>query len=324
MNKNSYIFIGDLIDTNEQLPLSLFDGFSLKRASAEQQGIIKHFIVNYIDILTFKINKYESSYIKNDKGGYNIVPMEETEWKYFVIEHTKQQAKQQFQLILSLSSLNLTVLFEAVFMGVNTTAGASIPAITQFELRTINYFYDTQFDSSPLPETKRITKQSLEELNTINSLVSDFDKIKFPFIDKALTDFVSIKDISERSPFKVLSFFSILELLLTTYRPRTSSDSSLSNQLQKKINLLNNQFENKIDIQTYFKGSDTNTLETVIEKLYQYRNDIAHGNLSDFEKDLKIFQNQQKNILPFLLDLLRRILIISLQRPQLISDLKEC
>lgn len=324
MNERSYLFIGDLIETDEQLPLNLFDDFFLQRATTEQQRVIKHFIDSYIDILTFKINKYESTYAKNDKSSYDIVPMEDTDWKYYVIEHTQRQAKQQLQLILSLSSLDLTVLFEAVFMGVNTTAGTSVPGVMQFQLRTLNYFHDTQFNSFPLPETKKITKQSLEELSKINLLLSHFDKIKFPLIDKALTDFVSIKDISERSPFKVLSCFSVLELLLTTYRPRTSSDSSLSNQLQKKINLLNNQFEDKIDFQAYFNGSDTNTLETVIEKLYQYRNDIAHGNLSNFEKDLQIFKSQQKNILPFLLDLLKRILITSLQRPQLISDLKEC
>lgn len=324
MNENSYLFIGDLIVTDEQLPLNLFDDFFLKRASAEQQQIIKKFIDSYVDILTFKINKYENSYIKNDMSGYQIVPIEETDWKYYIIEHSQRQAKQQFQLILFLSTLDLTVLFEAFFMGVNTTAAKCVPGVMQFELRTLNYFHDNQFNNFPLPETKRITKQNLDELNKINSLVSDFDKIKFPFIDKALTDFVSIKDISERSPFKVLSCFSVLELLLTTYRPKVSNISSISIQLQRKINMLNNQFDDKIDIQTYFKGSDTNTLETVIEKLYQYRNDIAHGNLSDFEKDLQIFKSQQKNILPFLLDLLKRILITSLQRPQLISDLKEC
>ena len=151
-----------------------------------------------------------------------------------------------------------------------------------------------------------------------------FDKLKFPLISKALVDFVDIKDISERSSFKVLSYFSVLELLLTTYRPRSSNDSSLSSQLRNKISLLNNQFKNKIDIKAYFKGSDTNTLETIIEKLYQYRNDIAHGNLSDFEKDLRILKNQKQMIIPFLHDLLKRILMFSLEQPQLISDLKAC
>ena len=153
---------------------------------------------------------------------------------------------------------------------------------------------------------------------------SAFDKLKFPLISKALVDFVDIKDISERSSFKVLSYFSVLELLLTTYRPRSSNDSSLSSQLRNKISLLNNQFKNKIDIKAYFKGSDTNTLETIIEKLYQYRNDIAHGNLSDFEKDLRILKNQKQMIIPFLHDLLKRILMFSLEQPQLISDLKAC
>ena len=133
-----------------------------------------------------------------------------------------------------------------------------------------------------------------------------------------------IKDISKQSPFKILSCFAILELLLTTYKSRTSNENSLTHQLQKKIALLNNLFNNKIEINNYFKGSDTNTLETIIEKLYQYRNDIAHGNSSNFEKDLRILKDQQNKILPFLMELLRQVLIISLEKPQFVNDLKEC
>ena len=324
MNKHSYIFIGDLVETDDQLPINLFEDYYLKKASVNQQKVIKKFVESYTDILAFKINKYESCFKINNNNGYDIFPLEEVEWKYFVIEHSNKQAKQELQQIFSLSSLDLTILFEAVFTEENVYSDSSVPGLIQSQLLILNYFHDSLFQNLHLPEIKRITKQSLEEIRKINLLLSQLDKTKFTFIEKALNDFVSIKDISIRSPFKVLSCFSILELLLTTFRVRTSSDSSISSQLQKKINLLNNLFENKIDIQSYFRGSDTNTIETVIDKLYQYRNDIAHGNSSDFEKDLCIFKQQQNNILPFLYDLIRQVLITSLQRPQLISDLKEC
>jgi Apea-like HEPN len=324
MNKFSYLFLGDLIETKEKLPLNLFDDFHLKRASKDQIRIIKQLIDNYIKVLSFQINKYESLYCKSNRNGYDITPLKKPEWKYFVIEHSKKQADRKIQLILSLSSLDLTVLFEGIYTGINATTGKAMPGVMQSSLRTINYFHDDRINGFPLPETKLVTKESLDELRRINLLFSNFDKAKFPLIDKALADFVNIKNISASSPFKVLSCFSVLELLLTTYKPKKPNDNSLSNQLQKKINLVNNLFASEIDIQYFFKGSDTNTIETIVEKLYQYRNDIAHGNLSDFEKDLKIFKNQQKNILPFLLNLLRLILITSLEQPQLISDLKDC
>lgn len=325
MHNKSYLFIGDLIDVPNTLPLNLFEDYYLQKASANQKSVIKKFIKNYIDVLDFNINKYESSYNQNAHGGIEVYSLEESSWNYLVIEHTQQKAKEQLQVILSLSPLDLTILFESIDMRINTGVEMGVSGILQPpQLRILNYFHDNRFTGFSPPERKVITPHSLIELERLNTLVSGFDKEKFPLIDKAIKDYICIKDISESSPFKVLSCFSVLELLLTTYKPRTSSDSSLSNQLQKKINLLNNQFADKIDIQFYFKGSDSNTLGTIMEKLYQYRNDIAHGNIGNFEMDLKILKNQQNNILPFMLNLLKKILITSLEKPQLISDLKDC
>ena len=326
MSKQLFSFIGDLITTDEQLqlPIKLFDGFYLKKASPEQITIIRNFITSHSHSTAFSDhhNKYQTTYTKNDKDGYNLNPITNIDdWKYCVIEYSKINASATLaiQPVLSLSSLDLTILFE-VMMWHATTDGGYVPGIGQMRLRTLNYIHDTECECPP--QTKTITNQSIEELNCINSLLSQFDKTRFPFIDKALADFASIKDISKQSPFKILSCFSTLELLLTTYR-RSKTDS-LSLQLKKKINLLNNQFENKIEIQNYFKGSDQNTLETLVGKLYDYRNDIAHGNSSDFENDLQILGNSKENILSFLLELLRRILIFALKQPQLVADLKAC
>ena len=79
-----------------------------------------------------------------------------------------------------------------------------------------------------------------------------------------------------------------------------------------------------MNFREYFGGSNTNTLEIIIAKLYQYRNDIAHGNKSDFEKQLKIFKNSQSFIQEFLRDLTKNILTFAIKNPELTSDLKKC
>lgn len=323
MEEQSFFFIGDLLKSENGFPINLFSDLHLNRASSTQQSIIKRFIEGYTKILNFNINKYECVFTKVNEGHIEITQITNSEeWNYLVVEYSPHADIRRLQIIFSLCSLNLTMLFQAIYMGPNTTSGESVPGIQNFQLRTLNYFHDSQYNH--MPEVKFLNRESLEELKYINAILSKFEELKFPFIAKALNDFVSIKDISERSSFKVINCFSVLESLLTSNKSKLSNNSSLSNQLKKKINLLNNQFKDKIEFSQYFTGPDTITLEIIIEKLYQYRSDIAHGNLSDFEKDLHIFKTQQEKIYPFLLILLQKCLIFSLENPQLIKDLKEC
>lgn len=319
--RKQFLFVGDLIETDINLPVPMFGSFVLSKATDEQIAIIKNFIDSYFNILTSPINKFECRYtVNSDKGGINVKTVGKEEWNYFVIEHDEHQAKEEIQTIFALSELDLTILFEQLYPKFDSNLAGKI----YHQLRSLNYFHDNQFLGGELPIVKKINKLSIAELNEINSKLITFKSLSYPFIEKALKDLVTIKDISVHSPFKILSCFSILELLLTTYRPRTSNDSSLSSQLKKKIALINNQLKNKIKIDTYFKGPDTLTIENIIEKLYQYRNDIAHGNLSDFENDLQIFKSQRQQIFPFLQTVIRHILLFSLENPQLVSDLKEC
>ena len=168
MNEKAYVFIGDLIETEEQLPLNLFEGYYLRKASSFQLKKIKDFINKYIGLLTFSFNKYESRYEKSGKNSYSITPENKSNWKYFVIEHNQYQAKQDLQLILTLSSLDLTILFEAVYMGgLHPIKGTPVPSIKIAQLSVINYFHDDQILSHPYPKTRKITKESLEELNHI-------------------------------------------------------------------------------------------------------------------------------------------------------------
>jgi len=109
------------------------------------------------------------------------------------------------------------------------------------------YFHDDEFMNGLMPVVKQIDEKVIIELTEIKEALAVFQRSKFPFIDKALNDLLNIKDISVQSPFKILAYFSILELLLTTFRPR-SNDSSLSHQLKKKIALVNNQLKDKIKI----------------------------------------------------------------------------
>jgi hypothetical protein len=95
--------------------------------------------------------------------------------------------------------------------------------------------------------------------------------------------------------------------------------------LQTKLNLLNNQFENPIEITSYIKGPDTLTLGKVMETIYNYRSLFAHGDFIDFSKKLNILENiDSEEILAFIRIVLKRVIIYSLKNPKLVSDLKKC
>ncbi len=322
LKPKSFLFLGDVIKLNGKNKTSLFDGYTIKKPNEEQIGIIKRHIDNYISIISF-VNRFEHRQIPNKNGGHKYELLDEIDWNYWIIEHDAIQMDRKVPIVLSLSTLDLTVLFEGIYLRSGMLSSKANLGILGQELTMINFFHDNSFDKA---SEKALTELHRKELKKIHACVTAFEskKPEYDFIDKALQDFLRLKEISNQSPFKVLSYFSVLELLLTTFKARGSNDSSISSQLQKKINLINNQLDNKIDFQSFFKGGSSNTLETIIEKLYRYRNDIAHGTKSDFESELKVLKNGKGNILEFLNLLLKKILLKSIEEPQLIKDLKEC
>lgn len=163
--------------------------------------------------------------------------------------------------------------------------------------------------------------QVLEYIRLLNNF--EEQKSNYPSIDKALKDFFLTNEISDYSVFKVVTYIACLELLLVD----NSFDKlrSISSQLQTKLNLLNNQFENPIIIESYLKGPHTLTLGKVIETIYNYRSSIAHGDFLDFSKKLQILGALSfEDILNFIKIVLKKVLIYSIKNPRLISDLKKC
>lgn len=319
MNRKSFLFFGDLIEPFRKDNIELFENYVLKKANNEQIKIIQNFIADYTKILHHDVNRYEY-YSEPKENGLTFHTLKKKDWKYWIIEYPEINMSDVVPIALGLSKIDLTILFSVAYTGIKTINGKEIPGIVSNQLKTLNFFYNTQFDKL---ENKPITKTDVNEINSLFYSLTEFqkDKHNFEFIDKALQDYLNLQNISKESTFRILGYFSILELLLTNYKP---NENSINNQLQTKINLINNQINNPMNFREYFGGSNTNTLEIIIAKLYQYRNDIAHGNKSDFEKQLKIFKNSQSFIQEFLRDLTKNILTFAIKNPELTSDLKKC
>jgi len=324
MKLKSFAFFGDIfVPLNSEM--LLFGDYYFIPATSEERTYIKQQTdrLQQVAGTYFEPNRYETEMIPSKNGGFTHSPLPEKDWRYYIVKHKKIQLDRIFPLVVGLSQLDLTVILEGVYSSIKNTSGKRLPGMLHNPLKAINYFLDNHVIDC---KTKSFGQNDLIEMASLNEALIAFEKQKHQFIpiSKALDDFLDLQSISERSPFKVLNYFSIFELLLTTYRPGRSQESTLNSQLQNKLTLINNRLNNPIDVKTYFKGPDTLTLEIILAKLYEYRNNIAHGNESDFDKELQIIGSNRTIKIQFLRSLLKAVLITAINEPALIRDLKKC
>src|SRR3546814_527523 len=137
-----------------------------------------------------------------------------------------------------------------------------------------------------------------------------------------MRDFCGLKEITKQAPLYAVGLFAIIELLLTSQQD-IATGKSLNHQLQEKLTLANNRFHEALPLVDYFGTTDPPQFKTVVKKLYQYRSDIAHGNVTDFAKDLAILDSH-RNVVEFLHALVRRLILLAVREPVLVRDLKAC
>jgi len=312
-----FLFIGERLNPKYKKGKPFFKDYFLKQADKEQVEAIKR-IAKTDELLNLKsrngsINIYENDLIiKREKGGVSTtpVPLKPSDYKYWIIELSEFLFDYNLFPAISLMSKNLTVIAQIGKMG----------AYTFDHLKAAVFYSDYELLAK---EEIEINESDLEEIEFIYNSLNAFKASSFnkSLIEKSLNDFLRIGGIEYKSPFKIIALFSVIESLLTTNNK--NSDQSINRQLQKKIKLINNQLEVKIDFFQYFKGPDTLTEEKIIEILYTYRSKIAHGDYYDFEKELQVLEGHEMTF-DFLNLLTKKLLLFAINNCQLTLDIKEC
>lgn len=313
MREKPYFFLGENLKSKVSEEVILFNKFQLKRPDKSQKDFLKIFIEKNYGILTSNspFIKYEYEADESLKSKLKAVD------NFWIVEHPYEKMPWFVCPILGLSSLNLTVLLEWQVL-------KNGPVYLSIDSLLSKVFYH---DYEKLKNHFLIIDQPyIEELKSIEDIFKNYiSHSKNPLeFKKILDDFNSLKEISIDSPFRFLCYFSILESLLTHNKQRSASNTTIAFQLQTKLNLLNNRFESPIDYRRYFKVPDTVSFELIIEKLYHYRSDIAHGNASDFDKDLFILKGKVGDALKFIHEVTRNVILLALKEPHLVKDLKNC
>lgn len=303
--KKNFFFIGDIIELKEDV--KLIEGCCIKKASDEQISHVKPAIDAFVGLF-WMINKYEIDNSTNRQT-------EKKNWSYSVLEYSNYE-RDKYHLsnilprVMKLSDLGLNLLFNCHYAYGSYSFGYN-------PLRSANFFIDNS-DFHPVPI--KISKKSVDSVKKVYSLLVDFNSFnQYDIIEKAISDYIQVSNISKSSPFKILSYFSILEWLLTTYKPR--SKNTIVEQLKSKLNYLNKCFEDKVSIKKYFGTAVS--FEVFIEYMYMYRNDIAHGNRIKFNDELFVNKGSQNNVDIFLDEIVKSVLIYSISNPQEIINIKK-
>ena len=300
-----FILIGEVIESHGSIsePIEIAENVHLKLAddqyiSAIKQHMLPFFLLSGIE--NYILHEYKPG------AGNRMVPLEKENWQYWIITHTNFLKEENLALSIELAEIGLTPVLDVT--GPQGFSRHLNPQIAS------SYYQDRlSYDLRTVDETV------IKNIKSTRALLDEFSgrKNEFYFIDKAIKDFVNLKELHKKSPFRVIAIFSIIELLIT------NRGVSISHQLRTKIPLLNRRFDLPLDFFAFFSGPDTLTEEKIIDKMYQYRSDIAHGNMTRFESALKILHSEEKTV-EFLYLLLKRLVRYSLSDPQLIADLKQC
>jgi hypothetical protein len=318
-------FIDNIIHFDINKKEEIIKNVFLRIATKEEQSIIKRLLVKFgrpQDIFDFDYHEYKSKNPNNFQG--SLKKRNEDDFRYFVLEELNSE---KYNLILPKAFFLTEKEFFSPFGFFKTKKGGLSIKYSFEELSVFSYYNDINmtFGDRPKNLTKSFDKTDKEQVEKNISLLNNFETIKddFPIIDKALTDFFKISEISNNSVFKVVSYFACLELLLVN--SNMENLKPIKFQLETKLNLLNNRFEKPINILNYIKGPDTLTLGNVMKIIYAYRSSIAHGDFIDFTKKLHLLEKaSMSDILIFLRIVLKNTILFSLKEPELVRDLKKC
>jgi hypothetical protein len=148
------------------------------------------------------------------------------------------------------------------------------------------------------------------------SLIEAHDPSIFD-LDKVVKLFRELKDLPQFSSLQVLGYFAILEAVLTHQPDPEDKYESITNQIIRKLALLNNRWRPALDYSP-FKGAKP---EKIWKSMYGYRSSIAHGRKPDFKTpQLSVLQNAN-SANELIKEAVKKSLRQAYTEPQLIADL---
>ena len=308
-------FIHNWVDFEFITPYKINDELILRKPNSDDLAEIKEHILNNKSLYeTYGDQPIYEIEIELDKDelGFSPKTLDVERQKYWVFEAlSSKYSSNEYNngddiLQYSLNMLDSPLYLSLELENLNSSSYSPVQSILS-KHNFKNYLYDPfNFPTSEIEKLKNI-------INSIEDI-----KENYPSIFHSIKILNEMSKLSDLSDFKILSYFSILESLIT-HKPKNSEDS-ITKQIVSKIKQINNELSIKINFNFFFKQEDE---DKIIKKLYAFRSAIAHGGSFSFEKKKNKILKDRNTVLVFIRHLVKRCICYAILEPQLITDLKK-
>ncbi len=301
-----FTIIANHLKTDAELPIIINDRLSINKATLDQVKIINRLCNERIQgLLSTSKNPFGLK-----KIGKNIYfePVENIQ--YWILIDSNYGTIIDLEALFALLSPSLILSYN-----ISKIEGMFSIGTPSYIYNVINNLYYDYNVININQGTFLLFNELSEKLRSMD------DDPKYFFIHEGIEDFHNLLNIPNSSNLKIVGYFSIVEKLLTSRK--SIALNSINHQLTNKIPLINNRSNFPIDILSDCKPTDKTTVQMVIEKLYTYRSNIAHGEQPDFKDNLQILKNSN-NANNLIIELCKTIIIQTIFEPQLVLDLRNC
>ena len=301
--------VSGLVGESPAGKLAVAPGHDLRRADKQEVQAIKDILGDYG---AERISWYPWECAKSADGKFTKLP--EDQWRYFVIAFTGPTATiEEIQYALSIAPLDIRIAFTLMSRPFPNKG----PGLLFNPGRLFNSVQEVQVYKRLLP----VVDLTMSDVEDMNRLRNQLRSVEPGIIDskRAIQQMLDLEALSNESPLLFLGYFAILESQLTHQPKPTDTIDSITRQIVKKLTLLDNRWEPRIDYRP-FQGAKP---DTIWSTMYRYRSSLAHGGEPDFKHDLVLLQDHEC-ALKLLKVTLKAVLRQALIEPQLITDLRNC
>lgn len=311
MNDTGFAFVLNNLDISDaDLPFRLDEKAVIRRASSAEQehyekllehgGIFSGFIVPHGSVV---------KKVEGEPGPGKYVPPEKP--TLLVVETKKwNQHVEMLNLAGKLASYDFTVGGHACYASDDDRSKIGMHG---FFRHSHLLLLDRFTREAPIKVTRSELNELAQHYQQIEARAED------AWLMRALTIFGDIHSLPPLSELRTLSYFSVLECMLT--KKSNGAAMSIEKQLQHKTELLCNFTNYKAEPLKHFGNVDIKKLWRL---LYELRSHIAHGNVYSFSTKELICLKDLENVNEFLSGLVKQILSTALSQYQLVADLREC
>lgn len=309
---SSFVFILSFIDFEGDLPFEIIPNHFLQKANADQIIKIKS-LLNLLspdpnDKYPYEYNSNKVSNEDNTSSQYRREHLPQNEWRYWVISFKGYNTEiHNLQYAASLLKDEL----ELGFIVIDQEYGGGF-IWNNYVL--LNFYY-----KYPRIRVIKLSNSDLQKIGDNYTLIKKIDT-EWAYLTRAFQRFNALKHLPNKSELMVIGLFLIIESLVTHNPNAGESGDSLKHQIKTKMPLLGKRFERSLDYKSFFGNAK---IETIWSKLYDYRSEIVHGEQAVMDSKFSILKDHE-NIISFLHESVKLLLLSALKEPTLLRDLKEC